>query len=53
MAKNLLSINDLTKKDILDLIAFSNNFIDEDALYHIDNDIYHDDGDHLYYDHYH
>ena len=31
MAKNLLSINDLTKKDILDLIAFSNNFIDEDG----------------------
>ena len=31
MAKNLLTINDLTKKDILDLIAFSNNFIDEDG----------------------
>ena len=31
MAKNLLSINDLTKKDILDLINFSNNFIDEEG----------------------
>ena len=31
MAKNLLSINDLTKKEILDLINFSNNFIDEDG----------------------
>ena len=31
MAKNLLSINDLTKKDILDLINFSNNFIDDEG----------------------
>ena len=31
MAKNLLSINDLTKKEILDLINFSNNFIDEEG----------------------
>tara|TARA_B100001142_G_scaffold59062_1_gene57934 strand:- start:3339 stop:4244 length:906 start_codon:yes stop_codon:yes gene_type:complete len=28
MAKNLLSINDLSKDDIIDLIEFSNNFID-------------------------
>ena len=28
MAKDLISINDLTKKEILDLINFSNNFID-------------------------
>ena len=33
MAKNLLSINDLTKKEILDLINFSNNFIDEEGNY--------------------
>ncbi len=31
MVKNLLSINDLTKKEILDLINFSNNFIDEEG----------------------
>ena len=31
MAKNLLSINDLTKQEILDLINFSNNFIDEEG----------------------
>ena len=31
MAKNLLSINDLTKKEILDLINFSNNFIDDEG----------------------
>tara|TARA_Y100000992_G_C21264461_1_gene493144 strand:+ start:123 stop:1028 length:906 start_codon:yes stop_codon:yes gene_type:complete len=29
MANNLLSITDLSKKDILDLIEFSNNFIDD------------------------
>ena len=28
MAKNLLSINDLSKDEIIDLIEFSNNFID-------------------------
>ena len=31
MNKNLLSINDLTKQEILDLIKFSNNFIDDDC----------------------
>jgi len=31
MANNLLSINDLSKKDILDLIEFSNNFIDDEG----------------------
>jgi len=31
MTKNLLSINDLSKKEILDLIEFSNHFIDEDG----------------------
>ena len=29
MAKNLLSINDLSKKEILDLIEFANNFFNE------------------------
>ena len=29
MAKNLLSISDLSKQDMLDLIEFSNNFIDD------------------------
>ncbi len=29
MAENLLSISDLSKQDILDLIEFSNNFIDD------------------------
>ena len=31
MAKNLLSINDLTKDEILELINFSNNFIDDEG----------------------
>ena len=31
MAKNLLSIKDLSKDEILDLIKFSNNFIDDQA----------------------
>jgi aspartate carbamoyltransferase catalytic subunit len=31
MAKDLISINDLTKKEILDLINFSNNFIDAEG----------------------
>ena len=31
MAKNLLSIKDLSKDEILDLIKFSNNFIDDHA----------------------
>ena len=31
MAKNLLSINDLSKKEILDLIEFANNFINEEG----------------------
>jgi len=31
MTKDLISINDLTKKEILDLINFSNNFIDEEG----------------------
>ena len=31
MAKDLISINDLTKKEILDLINFSNNFIDDEG----------------------
>ena len=31
MAKDLISINDLTKKEILDLINFSYNFIDEEG----------------------
>ena len=31
MAKDLISINELTKKEILDLINFSNNFIDEEG----------------------
>lgn len=31
MANNLLSINDLSKQEILDLIEFSNNFIDEEG----------------------
>lgn len=31
MAKSLLSINDLTKKDICDLIEFANSFIDDDG----------------------
>ena len=31
MAKDLISINDLTKKEILDLINFSNNFIDQEG----------------------
>ena len=29
MAKNLLSINDLTKQEILELLNFANNFIDD------------------------
>ena len=31
MAKNLLSINDLSKDEIIDLIEFSNNFIDDEG----------------------
>ena len=31
MAKNLLSIQDLSKNEILDLITFSNNFIDNEG----------------------
>ena len=31
MAKNLLSINDLSKKEILDLIEFANNFFNEEG----------------------
>ena len=31
MAKDFISINDLTKKEILDLINFSNNFIDDEG----------------------
>ena len=31
MAKNLLSINDLSKKEILDLIQFANNFFNEEG----------------------
>ena len=31
MAKNLLSINDLTKDEILELINFSNSFIDDEG----------------------
>ena len=31
MAKNLLSIKDLSKDEILDLIKFSNSFIDNEG----------------------
>ena len=31
MAKNLLSIQDLSKNEILDLIKFSGNFIDDEG----------------------
>ena len=31
MAKNLISINDLSKKEIIELIEFANNFIDEEG----------------------
>ena len=37
MANNLLSINDLSKKDILDLIEFSNNFIDDEGNFRKEN----------------
>mgnify|MGYP001169137561 CR=1 FL=1 len=37
MAKNLLSIKDLTKKEILDLIKFSNSFIDDDGNFRKEN----------------
>ena len=37
MANNLLSINDLSKKDILDLIEFSNNFIDGEGNFRKEN----------------
>ena len=37
MANNLLSINDLSKKDILDLIEFSNNFIDNEGNFRKEN----------------
>ena len=37
MANNLLSINDLSKKDILDLIEFANNFIDDEGNFRKEN----------------
>ena len=37
MANNLLSINDLSKKDILDLIEFSKNFIDDEGNFRKEN----------------
>ena len=37
MAKNLLSIKDLTKEEILDLIKFSNNFIDDEGNFRKEN----------------
>ena len=37
MVKNLLSIKDLTKEEILDLIKFSNNFIDEEGNFRKEN----------------
>ena len=37
MAKNLLSINDLTKDEILELINFSNNFIDDEGNFRKEN----------------
>ena len=37
MANNLLSINDLSKKDILDLIEFSNKFIDDEGNFRKEN----------------
>ena len=37
MASNLLSINDLSKKEILDLIKFADNFIDEDGNFRKEN----------------
>ena len=37
MANNLLSINDLSKKDILQLIEFSNNFIDDEGNFRKEN----------------
>ncbi len=37
MANNLLSINDLLKKDILELIEFSNNFIDDEGNFRKEN----------------
>ena len=37
MAKNLLSIKDLTKEEILDLIQFSNNFIDDEGNFRKEN----------------
>ena len=37
MAKNLLTIKDLTKEEILDLIKFSNNFIDDQGNFRKEN----------------
>ena len=37
MAINLLSINDLSKKEILDIIKFADNFIDEDGNFRKEN----------------
>ena len=37
MAKNLLSINDLTKDEILELINFSNSFIDDEGNFRKEN----------------
>ena len=37
MASNLLSINDFSKKEILDLIKFADNFIDEDGNFRKEN----------------
>ena len=37
MANNFLSINDLSKKDILQLIEFSNNFIDDEGNFRKEN----------------
>ncbi len=37
MANNLLSINDLSKKDLLQLIEFSNNFIDDEGNFRKEN----------------
>ena len=37
MANNLLSINDLSKKDIQELIEFSNNFIDDEGNFRKEN----------------
>ena len=37
MAKNLLSIKDLTKEEILDLVKFSNNFIDDEGNFRKEN----------------